>query len=637
MLSGLRFRLLGLVLLALAPALGLTIYSDLQARQQRATEAGAQALRLARIASADQQALVSQTRDLLVTLAELPEVRSDDATSCQPLLARLLPRYPRYANLGLIGTDGTLICSAVPTGAVYLGDRRYFQEALRSANFAAGDPQVGRVTQRATINFAYPVLDDHREAEGVVFAALDLTWLGSYAAAADFPPGASFEIFDQNGNLLVRGLDPQPLPIQTPGDIALVGLMKAQSGPGTAETTGPDGVARIYGFVPLVTPSAAATVYIAIGFPTQLVYAEADMALLRDLVVLGLVIVVSLAAARLVADVLVLRPVQALVTAAGRLELGDLQARTGLAHGQDELGRLSQAFDDMAEALERAEVERQQQEVLRREKLDLEQRNRAVEEANRLKTEFVSMVSHELRTPLTSIVGYVDLLVDGEAGELAPDQYEYLTIVKNNAARLLSLIDDLLDIARIEAGRIELQPCALDVGRLLREATASLAPMLEAKQQRLALDLAQSMPPVWADPDRLTQIVLNLVSNAHKYTPAAGSISVAAEMSDGCARVHVRDSGVGMSAEEQAQLFTRFFRARNPATRHVSGSGLGLALTRSLVELHGGTLSVTSAPDQGSTFSFTLPVADVPAIVGPELPDAGRPPEVDRPEMLVHT
>jgi signal transduction histidine kinase/CheY-like chemotaxis protein len=395
----------------------------------------------------------------------------------------------------------------------------------------------------------------------------------------------------------------------------------ARDAPGTAQTTGPDGVSRIYGFDRLERPPSGANVYVAVGFPTELVYADADRALVRNLAILVTVMILAVLATVLAADLLVLRPVQALLAAAGRLATGDLGARTGLAAGLDELGQLAQAFDQMAESLERADGQRQQQEVLRRENFELEQRNRAVQEANRLKTEFVSMVTHELRTPLTSVLGYVDLMLDGEVGDLSAEQHEYLTIVKNNATRLLGLINDLLDIARIEAGGFDLQRTAVDVGRLLHEVADTLAPMLDAKDQRLSLDLSKPLAQVWADPDRLMQIVVNLASNAHKYTPAGGSISLAAEQSDGFGRIQVRDTGVGLSDDELAHLFTKFFRTRNPATRAATGSGLGLALTRSLVELHGGTLSVISAPGEGSTFSFTMPLADLPPDAPADAPD----------------
>ena len=229
-------------------------------------------------------------------------------------------------------------------------------------------------------------------------------------------------------------------------------------------------------------------------------------------------------------------------------------------------------------------------------------------EVDRMKSEFVSLVSHELRTPLTSIKGYIDLLMDGDAGELTEEQQEYLEIAKNNADRLVALINDLLDVSRIESGRMELNRTPLDLTHLIADAAQSLRPQLEAKGQRLVLELNEKLPTVLGDADRVTQILTNLLSNAYKYTPAGGTITVAAQAGEkDCICVDVRDTGIGLSAEEQGKLFTKFFRAKNRTTQEVGGTGLGLTISRSLVEMHGGEMTVASTPDEGSTFSFTLP------------------------------
>ncbi|GAC1503401.1 MAG: hypothetical protein NVS2B12_14400 [Ktedonobacteraceae bacterium] len=231
-------------------------------------------------------------------------------------------------------------------------------------------------------------------------------------------------------------------------------------------------------------------------------------------------------------------------------------------------------------------------------------------EVDRMKSEFVSLVSHELRTPLTSIKGYVDLLMDGDAGELDEEQLEYLSIVKNNADRLVALINDLLDVSCIESGKIELQRAILDLTVLVESVASSLHPQIEKKGQNLILNLSATLPSVAGDANRVTQILTNLLSNAHKYTPPGGTITIGVQATEqGQVRVDVQDTGIGLSTEEQAQLFTRFYRAKNPTTQEVGGTGLGLTITRSLVEMHGGQISVVSAPGQGSTFSFTLPVA----------------------------
>jgi signal transduction histidine kinase/putative methionine-R-sulfoxide reductase with GAF domain len=230
-------------------------------------------------------------------------------------------------------------------------------------------------------------------------------------------------------------------------------------------------------------------------------------------------------------------------------------------------------------------------------------------ELDRMKNEFVSMVSHELRTPLTSIKGYLDLLQTEQVGKLNDTQREFLNIVKTNTDRLVQLINDLLDLSRIEAGRIELRPQALDLARLIQSVVETMHPQLRAKQQNVVLAVSPDLPPVWGDHDRVIQILTNLVSNAHKYTPPNGKITIAARASDAWARVDVTDTGIGLSQKDITQLFSKFFRAQNRTVQNIPGTGLGLAITRSLVELHGGQIWVESTPGQGSTFSFTLPLA----------------------------
>jgi len=266
--------------------------------------------------------------------------------------------------------------------------------------------------------------------------------------------------------------------------------------------------------------------------------------------------------------------------------------------------RLALALADRAAlAIENSRLYAQERQL----RQELEALNHQVQEANRLKTEFVTVVTHELRSPLTSIAGYIELLLEGEGREGAEAQREYLRIVKRNADRLLEMINDLLDIARIEAGKLELKRLPLDLGGLIREAVRALRPQIEGKGQHLILDLAEPLPAVTGDPERITQILINLVSNAHKYTPQGGRVTVATRAEGAQVRISVRDTGIGLSSEEQQKLFTKFFRAQHPLVREAGGTGLGLAITRALVELHGGTLTVDSAPGQGATFSVALP------------------------------
>lgn len=235
---------------------------------------------------------------------------------------------------------------------------------------------------------------------------------------------------------------------------------------------------------------------------------------------------------------------------------------------------------------------------------------RAVE---RMKSEFVAMVSHELRTPLTSIKGYVDMLLDGDAGPLNAGHEELLRVVKTNADRLLLLINDLLDMSRIEAGKLLLHRAPLDVRPLIRQVAATLRPQLDAKHHRLNLDLPETPPDgaaplIFGDAARVHQILTNLLSNAIKYTPQHGTITIRLFEEPPWLRIAVQDTGIGLTPEEQERIFERFYRARNRTTHEAGGTGLGLAITRSLVELHQGRITIESEPGKGSTFLVSFPL-----------------------------
>ena len=230
-------------------------------------------------------------------------------------------------------------------------------------------------------------------------------------------------------------------------------------------------------------------------------------------------------------------------------------------------------------------------------------------EADRAKTEFVSMVSHELRTPMTSIKGYTDLLLIGAAGILSDQQQEFLSTVKNNVDRLSILVNDLLDISRIESGRLTLLPQTVHVDKMIDQVITAMRARTMDKGLTLRSDVPRTFPEVTADPNRVAQILTNLVGNACQYTPTGGEIVVSARVRDGEAHISVRDTGIGIIPENLTKIFDRFFRADDPLVQETPGTGLGLSIVKSLVEMHGGRIWVESEMGEGSTFTFTLPIA----------------------------
>jgi signal transduction histidine kinase len=237
-----------------------------------------------------------------------------------------------------------------------------------------------------------------------------------------------------------------------------------------------------------------------------------------------------------------------------------------------------------------------------------------VKEADQAKTEFIDFVAHELKQPMTAMQGYAKLLTMGIGGELSGTQKEFVRVINSNVDRMSKLVNDLLEISRLEAGRIKLTVAPVDLREVVDETITNTRIEIEARHHRLELHIGQDLPPVLGDHKRLVQILTNLVSNAYQYTPDGGTIKIAAkgwddaEAPQGHLLVSVSDTGIGMSPKDLANLEEQFFRADHDLVLAQPGTGLGVSITRSLVELHGGEFIVESEPGRGSTFRFTVPI-----------------------------
>jgi signal transduction histidine kinase/DNA-binding response OmpR family regulator len=233
----------------------------------------------------------------------------------------------------------------------------------------------------------------------------------------------------------------------------------------------------------------------------------------------------------------------------------------------------------------------------------------AAEEANFYKTRFLTNMSHELRTPLNAIINFAHFLGDPEYGPLAEQQHMFQSRILYNGEHLLGLINDLLDLSKIEAGKLELAYEALDLLPLFHGVMSTAIGLTREKGLSLDLDLPESLPLVWADKTRVRQVLLNLLSNAAKFTDRGGITLRARAGDDGFVHVSVQDSGIGIAAEHQRHVFEEFQQVQGDLNRAHQGTGLGLPISRRLIEMHGGRIWLESAPGVGSTFWFTLPIA----------------------------
>jgi len=235
------------------------------------------------------------------------------------------------------------------------------------------------------------------------------------------------------------------------------------------------------------------------------------------------------------------------------------------------------------------------------------QQNEELQAANEAKNRFLSQVSHELKTPLTVVSGFLDLLLMDDQGNLTLDQKEIMEVMQGNAQRLDVLINDLLDLSRIGVGRFKLEESEFNAVDLVREIARGFEPVLAEKRQAISVSLPEQEVWIDADRERLAQVTGNLVSNASKYSPEGSGIELGAEIRDGRLRVRVSDGGIGISEKDRERVFAQFFRVESNETRGVPGTGLGLAIAKSIVDLHGGTISVSSKLGEGTTVEYEIP------------------------------
>jgi two-component system, NtrC family, sensor kinase len=304
------------------------------------------------------------------------------------------------------------------------------------------------------------------------------------------------------------------------------------------------------------------------------------------------------------------RPIESIQVAASRIGAGALEQRIEVS-SRDELGALAQEFNTMASRLQESYAGLELQVEERTRELTsalarLDEKSHELEAASHHKSEFLANMSHELRTPLNAISGFSQVLRKRMYGEINSKQEEYLDEILASSRDLLTLIDDILDLSKVEAGQVELEVAPFSLPAALERVLVVVGEQAARAEVRMSLASEPGVDTVVGDERRFRQVVLNLLSNAIKFTPAGGAVDVSTARSDGEVRVSVTDTGPGIAVEDRARIFEEFQQAAAGREQR-DGTGLGLALSKRLVELHGGRIWVESELGKGSTFSFTLP------------------------------
>jgi len=300
------------------------------------------------------------------------------------------------------------------------------------------------------------------------------------------------------------------------------------------------------------------------------------------------------------------RPVVELTRAAGRIAQGDFVTPVVVRErfAAKEMRELAHTFNQMARQLSGAYLTLEDKVSQRTS--ELQSANQELARANKLKSEFLANVSHELRTPLSAIIGFSQILLDGIDGPVNEEQLQDITQVNKSGQSLLSLINQILDLSKIEAGKMELSLERVELPMLISAVLDSISPLAQEKGLRIDTRFPPGLPAVEGDAARLKQILINLLSNAVKFTDR-GRIEVIAQPSGRMVRIAVKDTGIGISREAQKLIFDEFVQGDGSSTRRHGGTGLGLSIVRKLVEMHGGAITVISEPGMGSTFTFTVP------------------------------
>jgi signal transduction histidine kinase len=579
---GLRFRLLLLVALTCTPLIALTLHTAWQDRRHAMADWRQRVLALSESAARDEQTAIRNTRELLAALAKSAPVRAGDQRACQKLVQNLFSSYRRYSNLGVVATNGVVLASAVPLAddLDHVGFS-YFRRTLESRAFAAGDFPSDNSEATTMIRFGLPVLGPDKTVLAVVFAALDLDWQQRFASEMplQLPKGATWTQVTEQGTILARY--PQgprnPKVGQVLGQTNLLkrvfdrpaGVFRARNG---------RGVHTVYAFAGLKSQLAPGKVAAILSIPQQALFADADRLLVRNLTWLALAIALAVLAGWVGSKWLVLRPVTALVNSSARLAAGDLSARTGLRHGRDELGQLTLAFDQMAQALERRELERrrtnQKLQLLSRRLVDIQESERR-------------NIARELHDEVGQALTAAQITLQAAAANANPPQTEArLKTCSDLVQRVLEQVQDL---------SLNLRPSMLDdlgLESALRWYTNRQAELTGIQADFVSSPLTRRLDSmIETECFRVAQEALTNVARHAK----AQSVIVELKNQDGQLQLSVRDDGIGFDVSA----------VREQAVR---GGSLGVLSMEERAALAGGQLELISSPGTGTEVRACFPL-----------------------------
>ena len=583
--GSLRIRLVFLILMAVVPALVVMLYTAWEQRQLDVTHIREKVAHLTKIEAREERQILEGGRQILEAMAHFLQRSDGDPVSCASFFTSLLAHSQRYANLGAVKPDGQIFCSAVAlSGPTDARDRIWFQRTMASREFAFGDYQIGRITKEPVLVLSYPAFSADGEILAVVFVSLKLEWLNRLELykEADLPAGTTITKMDAEG--VVLGYQPGPGSL-TGQQFALEGVRQVvlKQGRGLIEATDPEGVSRIYVFESLMSGWEHGEIYLILSVPKKIAFANSNRMMLRNMTGMGLIAVVALLAAWFGAEKVIVKPVNAMVKATREFAAGNLNARTGMSGGRDELNQLASAFDQMAERLEQrqAERDRAEREIRNsRERLrNLSAHLQSVREEER--TRMAREIHDELGQSLTALKMDVSWL---NRRFLKED-----TAFKSKLASMEEVIDQTIETVQKLSG--ELRPGLLDDLGL----AAAIEWQAEEFQNRTGIECEVSLSPEETVLNRdqsttMFRIFQETLTNIIRHARAT-KVEVRLEEENGSIVLEVTDNGRGITDPEISDP-----------------KSFGLIGMRERVEFLDGEVTIVGSPGKGTRIRVTLPL-----------------------------